>query len=435
MRKNQRKLLILSSLGGALELYDFIIFAMFASYIAAAFFPSTSEIASLMITFATFAIGYLVRPLGGIIFGHYGDKIGRKTTFTISILMMAVATLGVGFTPTYESIGISASLLIIFFRVVQGFSIGGEIPGAITYVTEALSARKGLACGIIFGGLLSGIVLGSLVQAAIVTLLTNEQMQAFGWRIPFVLGGVLGLVSYLLRKDLHESTEFTEIENAIERFPFLTVLKKQLSCVLAGGFIVALCAAIITSLFLFTPAYFTNILHLPHNAYIWQRTIAIACGSALSVFFGYLSDIFNLRKLLNILSLLTIVLAYPIFYIYSYLPNLYYLAFIASAILLGFSAGVIPRLLSELFPTKIRYSGIAVSYNLGFAIFGGLTPFISLSLVYYTGLKPMPALYLIIVSTLAVLSLSFLGRKHEIVRSVRRTNKLRMQGKLEARIS
>ncbi|MBA2709718.1 MAG: MFS transporter [Tatlockia sp.] len=416
MQKNQRKLLILSSLGGALEFYDFIIFAMFASYISAAFFPASNEIASLMITFATFAIGYLVRPFGGIIFGHFGDKIGRKTTFTISILMMAIATLGIGLTPSYNSFGLSASILIILFRLLQGFSIGGEIPGAITYVTESLPEKKGLACGIIFCALTSGIVLGSLVQAAMVSLLSVEQMQTYGWRLPFILGGLFGLFSYHLRKGLHESSQFLAIEKEVVNFPIFVVFKEQFSSVIAGGFIVALCAAIVTSLFLFTPSYFATILHLPANAYIWERTLTIACGSGLSILFGYLSDFIDLRKLLTALTLSTALLAFPIFTIYAYFPEIYYLAFTASAFLLGFSAGIIPRFLAGIFPTKIRYSGIAVSYNLGFAVFGGLTPFISLSLIYYTGWKTIPALYLIVVSLLAILSLWFLGRKNAAVR-------------------
>lgn len=408
MHKEQRRLLILSSLGGALELYDFIIFAVFASQIAEAFFPSTSEVASLLITFATFAIGYLVRPLGGMIFGHFGDKLGRKKTFTVSILLMAIATLGIGLTPSYSTIGISASLLIISFRIIQGFSIGGEIPGAITYVTESLPTHKGLACGMIFASLLSGIALGSVVQAFTVTLLSSEQIQSYGWRIPFILGGIFGLLSYILRKDLQESAQFLAIEKAIEKFPLMTILKQELSSVLASGFIVALCAVIIVSLFLFMPSYFTSVLHLPTGAYVWQRTISIACGASMSIFFGYLSDIFNLRRLLVGLALLTASLAFPIYSIYTYYPQLYYLAFIASSLLLGISAGIIPRLLSELFPTQIRYSGIALSYNLGFAVFGGLTPFISLSLIYYTGLLTMPALYLIIVSFMTIPALWFL---------------------------
>nr|HAT8714218.1 MFS transporter [Legionella jordanis] len=189
MQNDQRRLLILSSLGGVLEFYDFIIFAIFAGYISHAFFPLSNRLSGLMVAFATFAIGYLVRPLGGIVFGHFGDRIGRKKTFTISILMMAVATLGIGIFPDYEHIGMAAPIAVILLRILQGFSIGGEIPGAITYVSEALAEQKGLGCGIIFFALTMGIVLGSLVNALMNSFLSDSQMQAFGWRVPFVLGG------------------------------------------------------------------------------------------------------------------------------------------------------------------------------------------------------------------------------------------------------
>ncbi|RUR16650.1 MFS transporter [Legionella sp. km535] len=413
MQNDQNRLLILSSLGGVLEFYDFIIFALFASYISNAFFPVTNELVSLLITFATFAIGYLARPLGGVIFGHFGDRIGRKVVFTISILMMALATLGIGLIPSYERIGIIAPLAIISLRIIQGISIGGEIPGAITYVSESYTQNKGFACGVIFGALTLGIVLGSLVHALTISLFSSEQMQLFGWRVPFVLGGIFGLLSYLLRKDLHESAQFLEIENKIEKFPIITVFKEQFIMVLAGTFLAAMCAVIVTSLFLFIPAYFTKVLHLPADSFVWERTLAIAMGSAMSVFFGYLTDRIPVRKLVMALGILTTLCAYPIFFIYVYCTQLYLLAFLASAFLLGISAGIIPRLLSELFPTTIRYSGIAVSYNLGFALFGGLTPFISLSLIYYSGIATIPAVYLIAVAVMSIISLMLIKNKEK----------------------
>ncbi|WP_028387929.1 MFS transporter [Legionella fairfieldensis] len=412
MQKDQRKLLFLSSLGGILEFYDFIIYALFASYISTAFFPATNEIISLLITFSTFAIGYLVRPLGGIIFGHFGDRIGRKATFTVSILMMALATIGLGLVPPYSMIGMSAPILIITLRIIQGFSIGGEIPGAITYVSESMTKHKGLACGVIFCALLAGIVIGFIVQSLVVTIFSEEQMQAYGWRIPFIIGGILGLLSYLLRRELHESAAFRAIEKSVEKFPLLTVCKQQPGIILAGALIIALCAAIVTLLFLFVPAYFTKVLHLPSNAYMWQRTTAITFGSIMCVFFGYMTDFIDVKKIIRVLVLLTLFSAYPIFIIYCYYPILYPLAFTISAFLLGLSAGVIPRLLSELFPANVRYSGIAVSYNLGFAIFGGLTPLISLSLIYYTENTVAPALYLIAVALLTMTSMVFIQGKH-----------------------
>lgn len=412
MQKDQRKLLVLSSLGGVLEFYDFIIFALFASYISKAFFPANNELSGLMIAFATFAIGYLVRPFGGIVFGHFGDKIGRKVTFTVSILMMAIATLGLGLVPSYSVIGITAPILVIVLRIVQGLSIGGEIPGAITYISESFTRQKGLACGIIFCALIMGIVLGSTVHAIIVSLLTEEHMRSYGWRIPFIIGGIAGLFSFALRRELHETSQFAAIERSVEKLPVVTVFRQQFPSVLTGASIAALCAVTVTSLFLFTPAYFTEVLHLPANAYVWQRTIAIALGACLNVFFGYLTDNIDVKKLVSLLAIITAVLVYPVFIIYVYYPQLYVVSFLISSILLGYSAGVIPRLISELFPTQIRYSGIAVSYNLGFAVFGGLTPFISLSLIYYTGWVTIPALYLILVSLLGFISLLLLAPKH-----------------------
>jgi MFS family permease len=408
MPKDQRKLLMLSSLGGILEFYDFIIFALFASYISKAFFPSTNKLAGIMITFATFAIGYLVRPLGGIVLGHFGDRIGRKKTFTVSILLMAIATLGIGLVPTYSTIGIAAPAFVICLRVIQGLSIGGEIPGAITYVSEAFTDVKGFACGVIFGTLLLGIVLGSVINAVILSLFSTTQMEVFGWRIPFLLGGIFGLLGYSLRKDLHETVSFLTIKKNVEKYPALTLLKHHGFALIAGTFITAQCAVIVTSLFLFIPSYFTEVLNLPAGSHAWGRTVAITVGAGLTVCFGSLTDRINAKILAQALSFTTIIFAYPIFFIYSSFPQLYWLSLSASALLLGFSAGVIPRLLSELYPTHLRYSGIAVSYNLGFALFGGLTPFISLSLLYFFERKTIPALYLIVVATISALFLAFI---------------------------
>lgn len=408
MTSSQKKLLFLSSLGGVLEFYDFIIYALFAGYLADAFFPVTNHFVSLMITFATFALGYLVRPLGGILFGHFGDRISRKNIFTVSIFLMAIATLGIGCMPTYAQIGLIAPVLVLLCRILQGLSIGGEIPGAITYVSESIPKQKGLACGIIFCALTMGIVIGSVAHAIFVSFFTDAQMQSYGFRLPFIIGGVLGLIGYFMRKELHESPQFKALENHVEKFPLLSVFKLQWVNVIGGAFITAVCAAIITALFLFLPAYFTKVLNLPATTYIWERTGAIALGSCLSLVFGLLTDWLNLRLLILLLCVLLAILAYPIFIIYAYFPEYYMLALLLSAILMGFSAGTIPSLLSELFPTKIRYSGIAVSYNLGFAFFGGLTPFISLTLIYYTEQRIAPALYLLTVSCLGLISLAFI---------------------------
>src|SRR3990167_2565126 len=188
--KAQRKLLFLSSLGGVLEFYDFIIYALLAGYLSKVFFPLENNVASLLVTFATFSIGYLVRPFGGILFGHFGDKLGRKKTFTISILIMALSTFFIGVVPSYQTIGMAAPLILTALRVVQGLSVGGEIPGAIAYVSEFMPEKKGLANGIIFFSLMNGITLGSLIQAIFTGLLSQQAMFSWEFRIPFLIGGV-----------------------------------------------------------------------------------------------------------------------------------------------------------------------------------------------------------------------------------------------------
>ncbi|RDI45171.1 MFS transporter [Aquicella lusitana] len=404
----QKKLLFLSSVGGVLEFYDFIIYALLASYISKEFFPAENSVISLIATFATFSIGYLARPIGGILFGHFGDKLGRKKTFTISILMMALSTFLIGIVPSYATIGIAAPLILTLLRIFQGLSVGGEIPGAIAYVSESIPERKGIANGIIFCSLINGLVLGSFIQAVITTTLTEAQMLAWGWRIPFFIGGLFGLLSYRFRRELKESPVFQQIENKTVPFPLLTVFQHKCVHAIAATFIVALGASLITLLFLFIPSYLSKVLHISASSYIWYNTVAIFFMSLLNIFFGALADKFNKKNLVMSLSLLTLLLSLPIFGIYSAYFAFFAWALLASALLTGFAWGVIPSLLSELFPAHIRYSGVAVSYNLGFAIFGGLTPLIATLLIYKTNLLISPGFYLVFTALLCAFALFFI---------------------------
>ncbi len=405
LTKTQQKLLVLSSLGGVLEFYDFIIYALLASYIAKEFFPTGNNLTTLAATFATFSIGYLARPLGGIVFGHFGDKFGRKQTFMASILIMAISTFLIAMVPAYNVIGVAAPIILTLLRILQGLSIGGEIPGAIAYVSESIPEKKGFACGIIFCFLISGIVLGSLILAILSTFLSEADMLSWGWRIPFILGGIFGIWSYFSRKQLEESTLFTAIATKTESFPLMRVLQTKLINTLAATFIVGLGAALIVLLFLFTPAFVGTILHYTGKEYIWLRTAGIFLAAVLCIPFGLLADRFNHKKLIFILSIVSMILVYIIFKLYVENFALAWLALLLSAILVGFTWGVIPALLSELFPTAIRYSGIAVSYNLGFAIFGGLAPLVATTLIYETKLLVAPFYYIIFTALLSIIAL------------------------------
>ncbi len=214
LNRQDYKTLTLAALGGALEFYDFIIFVFFAAVVGELFFPADiPEWLRQVQTFGIFAAGYLARPLGGIIMAHFGDLVGRKKMFTLSILLMAVPTLAIGLLPTYASMGILAPLLLLLMRVLQGAAIGGEVPGAWVFVAEHVPARRiGIACGTLTAGLTVGILLGSVVATIVNTSMTQQAVHDWGWRIPFLLGGAFGLVAMYLRRWLQETPIFLEMQ-------------------------------------------------------------------------------------------------------------------------------------------------------------------------------------------------------------------------------
>lgn len=403
--------LILSSICGLLEFYDFIIYALFAGILANAFFPGENKGVSLLYTFATFAVGYLARPIGGIIIGHFGDKYGRKSAFTFSLLIMAVSTFGIALTPTYHQIGFLAPVILLALRILQGFSIGGEIPGSIAFISETLPSKKGFTTGIVFCFLIASIVLGSLVYELLQTLLTKTQLQGFGWRIPFILGGGFGIIGYLFRRNLHETSVFRSIQEKTAKFPVKSLLKHNWTNTLAAIFVTGLGAVEIVLTFLYAPVYLTQVLHIQSKSFTWYKLSAILLSALSCILFGYLSDKFNRKMLLGALTLISSPIMLLVFYIYTHHFHYFVFALLISAALNGFTWGVIPGFLSELFPTQTRYSGVAISYNLAAAIFAGLTPLCVTFIIYKTGLLIAPAIYLVLVNILALIALGFTKTK------------------------
>lgn len=399
----QKRLILLSGLGGFLEFYDFIIYALFAVYIAANFFPAENVVTSLLATFATFSVGYLVRPIGGIVFGHFGDKFGRKKVFTITIFMMALATFAIGLVPSYKYLGIAAPIILVSLRLLQGFSVGGEIPGAITYVSESAPQSRGYACSIIFFFLVNGISLGYIVHIILNGLLTQNQIMRWGFRLPFFIGGILGLVNYFMRRQFYESPMYQEIEKNVEKFPLGTVLKNNFRMVFCGTMLVSLGACLIILLFLFTPAYLTKILHYHPTNLAWIGAICMILSTLLILFFGKMSDHINKKIPVIIISLIALIIAYPIFDMYVKHAVNIWIPMLLSVLVFGSFWGFIPIILAEYFPTKVRYSGVAVAYNLGFAIFGGLTPLVAISLIKFTHVLQSPSYYMMALAIMGII--------------------------------
>ena len=403
VNKSNSKLIWITALGGLLEYYDFSVFALMAGYLAEQFFPGTDPLTSLLTTFATFSVGYFSRPLGGLVFGHFGDRYGRKKTFSVSVLIMAVSTALMGCLPTYAQIGIWAPVLMTLLRMAQGFSIGGEIPGAITFLSESSQKYQGLTLGLLVSGLLSGFIFGSFVHSLLLQFLGSDAMKVWGWRIPFWLGGGLGIFSYFIRKHINESALFMRLnrEKQQQQVPALELLKHHKRSIITGVLLIIPATGCMSLLFLFIQSYLTQLLHYKSSTVTAASIAGTLMSIATCVFTGWLADR-NLHthhaiKLMRRFCLLVIPLSLAIFHIYvNQLPL--FTAILISGLAYGSVAVIGPLLLSTTFPVSIRYSGVALSYNICLATFGGLTPVIAMALIQMTGNHAAPAVYLVFCS-------------------------------------
>lgn len=378
LNRQDYKTLSLAALGGALEFYDFIIFVFFAVVIGELFFPADiPEWLRQFQTFGIFAAGYLARPLGGIIMAHFGDLIGRKRMFTLSIIMMALPTLLIGLLPTYAALGIAAPLLLLLLRILQGAAIGGEVPGAWVFVAEHVPARRiGLACGTLTAGLTAGILLGSLVATAINRSMSPSDVSEWGWRLAFVLGGVFGIVAMYLRRWLHETPVFAEMQankSLAEELPLKTVLREHKGSVVVSMLLTWLLSAGIVVVILMTPTYLQKVYGITPAEALTANSLAIVALTLGCIAYGRLIDSLGSGLTFMLGSLLLAGSTYAFYHGLvagmTQLVPLYMLAGFAVGIV-----GAVPYVMVNAFPAVVRFSGLSFSYNVAYAIFGGLTP-------------------------------------------------------------
>lgn len=377
LSRDQLRTLTLAALGGALEFYDFVIFVFFATTMGALFFPPDMPgWLRLVQTFGIFAAGYLARPLGGVIMAHFGDLLGRKRMFMLSILLMAIPTLLIGLLPTYAIAGIAAPLLLLLLRIMQGAAIGGEAPGAWVFVSEHVSPRhRSLACGTLSAGLTGGILIGSLVATAIGAALSDTQLLAWGWRVPFILGGIFGLLAMYLRRKLHETPVFTELRQRralAAELPIKTVLRDHAGAVLLSMLLTWLLTAAVVVPILMMPTLMQG-FGIDRQSALEANSVAIVCLMLGNIVAGVIADRHGAGRTLVAWSAL-LGIAFWMFYTQvqhsaDWLYPLY--------ALVGFSAGVtalVPSIAVSAFPAQVRFSGLSFSYNVAYAICGGATP-------------------------------------------------------------
>ena len=376
--RGDAKTLILSALGGALEFYDFVIFAYFAKTLGHLFFPpGTSDWIAQLQAFSIFAVGYLARPLGGIVMAHFGDRVGRKRMFTLSVFLMAVPTLIIGVLPTYASIGVLAPVLLTLLRVVQGIAIGGEVPGAWVFVAEHVPRRRiGLACASLSSGLTVGILIGSLVAAGMYARLSPEAMLDHGWRIAFLLGGVFGFLAVYLRRWLSETPVFMEMRERKElttELPALVVVRDHLPGVLLSMVVTWVLTAAIVVVILMTPTLMQTAFHVDASHAFTAGSLAALALCIGCVLGGLLVDWQGRARALLVASLGLALSTYALYLdLRAGGANLYVLYPIAG--LFAGVAGIVPSVLIAAFPPAVRFSGISLSYNVAYAICGAATP-------------------------------------------------------------
>ncbi|AOT00856.1 MULTISPECIES: MFS transporter [Exiguobacterium] len=407
-----KKSVYATGIGNAMEWFDFGLYSYLAIIISQNFFSAVeNDELKLVFTFATFAIAFLMRPIGGIVFGRIGDRLGRKVVLTTTIVMMAGSTLIIGLLPTYDQIGIWAPILLLLARILQGFSTGGEYAGAMVYIAESSpdNKRSALGSGLEIGTL-GGYILASLLATTLFVTLSDDQMASWGWRIPFILGAPLGLFGLYLRRHLDESPIFeNEInENTEEPATFREILRDHKRDIIVCFIAVAFFNITNYMLLSYMPSYLDEVIGMSSSTSTILITGVMVIMIPLAYFFGKLSDkkgnrnivLFALAglSLLSILSFFLIGLK-PLFFVGI---GIFILGFF-----LAIFEGTMPSLLPSIFYTDVRYRTLSVTFNVSVSIFGGTTPLVSTWLVHTTQNPLAPAFYLTAVSVIGFVTFFF----------------------------
>ena len=401
----RNRALFLGSMGGGLEFYDFVIYASFASQIGKVFFPSEEAATRLLAAFAVFAAGYLVRPLGGILFSHFGDKHGRKAMLRVSIAGMAGATFLIAFMPGYATWGLTATVALVLLRMVQGLCLGGEIPGAMTLITETMPKRRGLACGFLFMIINVGMLVAQGVQWAIEHLLSDPAVLSYGWRIGFFIGGLVAIAGFFLRARLSESPAFAEMEASAHKVPLAALFRDNARAVWLGLFVTGLGAATVPLLYLYMNSYLTDFLHYDPDQVATAVLVGIILFSVPMPIAGLISDFVGIKVPAFLASLALALAAIPVYIWMGSGVDELMPAMIVISLIGAFAWGVGPVLLTAIFPTDVRYTGVAFVYNIGFALVGGLTPLVATFIIQQTGSTLAPGFLLALFSALAVVAI------------------------------
>ncbi|HEX2365697.1 MAG TPA: MFS transporter [Bradyrhizobium sp.] len=373
-QKNVVKLVVATSLGNALEWFDISVYAYFAVYLSKAFFPANDPTTSLLLTFGTFGLTFLARPVGGVLLGTYADRYGRKASLLVSIAMMTCGTLAVACMPTFDKIGVVAPLLVIVARLVQGFSAGGEFGSSTAFLVEHMPGRRGFVASWQFASQGMSSLLGSGFGALLSSTLSEADLQTWGWRIPFFFGVLIGPVGLYIRNRIEDATAPPAAKHDT---PVRTVFLKQKFRVLLALGALAVSTAV-NYLIIYMPTYVVKTLNLsPTIGYLAAFAAAIA-AILFNPVAGIVSDRVGRTRYLIAVGVVLLFAIFPIFLLLTSRPTaaVIVLSVLALGTLKALYLGALAALMSELFPAATRATGLGLSYNIGVTVFGGMGPVI-----------------------------------------------------------
>jgi MHS family proline/betaine transporter-like MFS transporter len=401
----RRHAIFATVIGSGLEWFDFSGYAFFAAIIGKLFFPSGSETTSLLLALATFGVGFVMRPLGGILFGIYADRAGRKRALSLTMLLMALGSAIIAFAPTYESIGILAPCLIVLARLLQGISAGGEMGGATAFLTEhAPKERRATYSSWIQTSIGFAVVIGSLVGTLIVSALPADAVLRWGWRIPFFVGMLIAPVGYYIRLKIDETPEFaTQAKHA--ETPLREVIRVYPRQVLSSLMMVVLWTVCTYVILFYMPTYATHYLGLSQRQGFLSGVVSGVVLMVMAPIVGAFSDRVGKRRVLSVAAVLILVLSYPLF---SYLnasrsfSTLLMFQAIFGVLIAGYT-GPILALFVEMFPSRVRTTGLSLAYNGAVTIFGGFASFIITWLTKVTGDAESAAYYIVFAAAVSLI--------------------------------
>jgi len=409
--KMARKAVVSSSIGAALEWFDIIVYATFATTIAKVFYPDSDPTFALILTFSTFAISYLIRPLGGMVLGSYADRKGRKKALTLTLGLMMLGTLIMAVAPPFEKVGVAGALIILLSRLIQGFSAGGEFGTATAFLIETAPHKKAYYSSWQVASQGASMMLASAFGYFLTTGLSAQDLQSWGWRVPFFVGLLIGPVGLYIRARLEETEEFTSA--AKEKFPLGTLFKEHYGRLLAGVGVIGV-ATISVYLILFMPTFAVNNLGIPGDAAFLGGIAAgviTLCGVPLV---GHLADRVGPAKVMTYAALAAFILAYPMFKLMTSTPSIVVMVVVIAilGVIMSFYFGPMPALLSGLFPASIRGSGLSVTYNVGVTLLGGIAPLVLTWLLKATGSLDAPSIYYMVIAVISLVGLFFVRRRY-----------------------